>query len=105
MNEFVLITGMAAVTIATRIPVLMLLSRRKLPDGIAWALKYVPPAVLAAIILPIVVLPNGQLDLNLSNASLVASVVAVLVAWRTRNLLLTIVLGMSIFLIWKALFV
>ncbi len=95
MNEFLLIAGMAAATISTRIPVLMLLSRRKLPASIARALKYVPLAVLAAIIAPIVLLPNGQLELHLSNATLVASLFAVLVAWRTRNLLLTIVLGMA----------
>ncbi len=104
MNEFLLIAGMAAVTISTRIPVLMLLSRRKLPAGIARALNYVPPAVLAAIIVPIVLLPNGQLDLHLSNATLVASLFAVVIAWRTRNLLLTIVSGMAALLIWRAIF-
>lgn len=99
MNEFLLIAGMAAVTISTRIPVLMLLSRRKLPAAIARALKYVPPAVLAAIIVPIVLLPNGQLDLRFSNTALIPSVVAVLISWRTRNLLLTIVLGMAALLL------
>jgi branched-subunit amino acid transport protein len=104
MNEFLLIAGMAAATISTRIPVLMLLSRRKLPAGIASALKYVPPAVLSAIILPIVLLPGGKLNLHPSNAALAASVFAVLVSWRTRNLLLTIVLGMGFLLIWRAIF-
>jgi branched-subunit amino acid transport protein len=102
VNEILLIAGMAAVTMATRIPLLMLLSRRKLPAGIESALKYVPPAVLSAIILPIVFMPGGELDLSPGNASLVASVVAVLVAWRTRNLLLTIILGMAALLIWRA---
>ncbi len=101
MNEFLLIAGMAAATISTRIPVLMLLSRRKLPAGIASALKYVPPAVLSAIILPIVLLPGGSLNLHLNNAPLVASVFAVVIAWRTRNLLLTIVLGMGFLLLWR----
>lgn len=99
MNEFLLIAGMAAVTIATRIPVLMLLSRRKLPPAIASALKYVPPAVLAAIIVPIVLLPDGRLNLQLGNTTLIASVIAVLISWRTRNLLLTIVVGMAALLL------
>lgn len=104
MNEFLLIAGMAAVTMATRIPVLMLLSRRKLPAGIERALKYVPPAVLAAIIVPIVLLPGGELNVKLNNATLVASLFAVLISWRTRNLLLTIVLGMAFLLAWRLLF-
>ncbi|MEX1071940.1 MAG: AzlD domain-containing protein, partial [Anaerolineales bacterium] len=101
--EVLLIASMAAVTMATRIPLLMLLSRRKLPPAIEAALKYVPPAVLAAIILPIVLLPGGELNFTLGNTALVASLVAILVAWRTRNLLLTIVLGMAALLIWRAL--
>lgn len=104
MNEVLLIAGMAAVTMATRIPVLMLLSRRKLPEGVTRALRYVPPAVLAAIILPIAVLRDGQVFLALNNATLVASIFAVLIAWRTKNLLLTIVLGMAALLIWRLIF-
>lgn len=102
MNEVLLIAGMGAVTMATRIPLLMLLSRRNLPPALESALKYVPPAVLSAIILPIVFMPSGELDLSTGNASLVASLVAVIVAWRTRNLLLTIILGMAALLIWRA---
>jgi branched-subunit amino acid transport protein len=104
MNEVLLIAGMAAVTMAARIPVLMLLSRRKLPEGVTRALRYVPPAVLAAIILPIAVLKDGQPYLAIENATLAASVAAVLIAWRTRNLLLTIVLGMAILLAWRVIF-
>jgi branched-subunit amino acid transport protein len=104
MNEVLLIAGMAAVTMAARIPVLMLLSRRKLPEGVIRALRYVPPAVLAAIILPIAVLRDSKPYLAIENATLMASVFAVLIAWWTRNLLLTIVLGMGFLLAWRLLF-
>lgn len=104
MNEILLIAGMAVVTMATRIPLLIALSRRKLPAGIERALRYVPPAVLAAIILPYVLLPTGELNLGLDNAPLVASVVAVVIAWRRRNLLLTIIVGMATLLVWRAFF-
>lgn len=104
MNEFLLIAGMAVATMSTRIPVLMLLSRRKLPDAVTRALRYVPPAVLAAIILPIALLKDGQPYIAFDNATLMASIFAVLISWRTRNLLLTIVLGMAIFLAWRVFF-
>ncbi len=104
MSEFWLLFGMALTTMATRIPVLITLSRRELPAGVRRALHYVPPAVLAAIIAPIVLLDEGQLNLAPDNAMLAASLVAVLISWRTKNLLLTIVVGMAAFLARRALF-
>jgi branched-subunit amino acid transport protein len=100
MNEFALIAGMAVATMATRIPVLVWLTRHQLPPALFRALKYVPPAVLAAIIAPAVLMPRGELALNL-NAELAASVLAILVSWHTRSLLLTILLGMGAFLLLK----
>jgi len=104
LNEYLLIAGMAAATMATRIPLLLWLSKRKLPAGLFSALRYVAPAVLAAIILPAVLLPGGRLDLSWDNAPLAASIAAMLVSWRTRNLLATIVTGMAVLFIWRALF-
>ncbi len=104
MNYVLLIAGMALVTMAIRIPVLVLVGKISLPDPIFRALKFVPPAVLTAIILPSVLLTdNNQLDLRLTNAHLVAGLIAALVAWRTRNVLLTIVLGMVALWLWRAL--
>ncbi|MCL5428197.1 MAG: AzlD domain-containing protein [Chloroflexi bacterium] len=104
MNEFLLIAGMALATMATRIPVLLWLSLHPLSPGVARALKYVPLAVLSAIITPIVLLSDGKVALRLDNAPLAASLVAVLVSWRTRNLLLTILAGMASFFLWRAIF-
>ncbi|MCW5875863.1 MAG: AzlD domain-containing protein [Anaerolineales bacterium] len=104
MNEALLIAGMAAATMVSRIPLLLWLSNRQLPQGLFAALRYVPPAVLAAIILPPIFTPGGQLALGLHNPALGASLVAVLVSWRTRSLLLTIVIGMAVYLLWRAYF-
>jgi branched-subunit amino acid transport protein len=95
VNEALFITGMALVTIAVRYPVLALVGKIPLPDSILRALKYVPPAVLTAIIVPAMVFtPDGSLDLRLTNSYLVAGIVAAIIAWRSKNLLLTIILGM-----------
>lgn len=103
MNELLIIAGMSIATMATRIPVLLWFSRRKMPEGILRALRYVPPAVLAAIIAPAILMPGGQLALGLNNAAIPASLVAMLISWRTRNLLLTIVVGMAVYLLGRAL--
>jgi branched-subunit amino acid transport protein len=100
--EFVLILVMTAVTFGVRYPVLALVSRLQIPPAIDRALRYIPPAVLAAIIAPALLMPDGgTLSLRLDNAALVAGTAAGLIAWRTRNLLLTIVAGMLIFWGWR----
>ena len=101
-NEFILIAGMALVTFATRYPVIAVLSKVPLPDPVFRALQYVPPAVLTAIILPAVLLQDSEMTLTYLNPSLVASLAAVIISWRTKNLLLTIVLGMLVFWGWRA---
>ncbi len=104
MNEILLIAGMAIVTFLIRYPVLAIFGKLALPDVVLRALKYVPAAVLTAIIAPAVLMPdNVHVQVGLNNAYLIGGVVAVLVAWRTRNLLLTIVLGMVSFWLWRAL--
>jgi len=96
MKDILTIFGMFLVTFGVRYPVLAVVSRLRLPGIVIQALKYVPPAVLMAIIAPAVLLPGGErVLLGLSNAPLYASLVAVLVAWRTRNLLATILVGMG----------
>jgi branched-subunit amino acid transport protein len=105
MNELVLIAGMAVVTFLVRYPVLVLVSKIPMPDRVFRALRYVPPAVLAAIIVPSVLIPpnSDRIDLSPTNSYLVAGIVSTLIAWRTKNLLLTIVLGMAVFLLWRVL--
>ena len=101
MNEFLLVAGMALVTFGVRWPVLTVVGRIPLPQPVLDAMKFIPPAVLTAIIVPAVLMPTGVLDISLNNAYLVAGIASALIAWRTRNLLLTIVLGMAIFLGWR----
>jgi branched-subunit amino acid transport protein len=55
----------------------------------------VPVAVLSAIILPELTSPTGSLFLSWRNPQLLAGMVAILVAWRTKNVLLTIAVGMA----------
>jgi branched-subunit amino acid transport protein len=44
---------------------------------------------------------DNRLDLSLSNAYLWAGLIAFAIAWRWKNLLLTIVAGMGLFLLWR----
>lgn len=102
-NEIVMIIGMMLVTFLPRWGVLALLGRVEMPKPIFRALKFVPPAVLSAIILPNMLLKDGNIFIAPQNSFLAAGVIAGVVAWRTRNLLLTIVIGMSSLFIWRSL--
>ena len=102
MNEVLLIAGMMLVTFGARYPVLVLVGRMPLPQPVLRALKFVPPAVLTAIITPAVLFPrDDQLFIHYSNEYLIAALVALLVAWRSKNVLLTIVTGMAALLLWR----
>ena len=83
-------------TYALRLSFIVLSGRLKLPLAAERALRFVPVAALSAIILPELVFAGDTLDLSLSNARLVAGLCAALVAWFSRNLFLTIVVGMGV---------
>lgn len=78
-------------------------SRLSLPPAVERALRFVPPAALAALIVPDLVGSNGALVPTLANPRLIAGVVALVVAWRTRSVGLTLILGMGVFWLLSAL--
>jgi branched-subunit amino acid transport protein len=89
-----LIAG-GSITYATRLSFILFFSRREPPAGLLRALRFVPAAVLSAIIFTELLLRDQALWISPGNPRLVAGVLAALVAWRTRNVLLTLVAGMA----------
>jgi branched-subunit amino acid transport protein len=83
------------ITFATRLSFIALLGRYEVPPFFQRALRFVPPAVLSAIVFTEVVVRDGAADLRPENVRLLAAAVAAGVAWRTRNVLLTIGAGMA----------
>jgi len=63
------------------------------PPRVHRILRQIPPAALSALVLPAVLRPDGVLDL--AQARVPAALLAGLVAWRTRNVALTLVVGMG----------
>jgi branched-subunit amino acid transport protein len=57
--------------------------------------KYIPIAVLAAIIVPEII-KSTNIQNMFSEPRLVAGAIAIIVAWRTKNVILTITVGMVI---------
>jgi branched-subunit amino acid transport protein len=89
-----IILGGMLITYAQRLSFIALVPSEWLPLTMRRGLRFVPPAVLAALITPEVLSPEGPLDLSLHNPRLLAGGIAALVAWRFRNAWLTIAAGM-----------
>ena len=94
MNLWLIIIGMGLVTFGIRLVPIVLLGRFEIPDLMQRALRFVPPAVLTAIIVPELLYRNDQIDVSLTNVRLLAGLIAIVVAWRTKNALITIGVGM-----------
>lgn len=100
-EQLLLILGMTLVTYIPRaIPLLFLSSRELNPRFMRW-LEMVPPAVLAALLAPELLLgPDGQggkaLFLGMDNVFLVAALPTVLVGWLTKNFFGTVAAGMAV---------
>jgi branched-subunit amino acid transport protein len=98
MNEALLILGMFIITFGIRFVMFAFAGKLSFPNWLAKSLKFVPPAVLTAIIIPAVIMPSGVIDISLSNNYLIAALFAFVIALVTKNLLKTIGLGMMFFL-------
>lgn len=81
-------------TYALRLSFIFLLGRLEFPPKAQRALRFVPAAVLAALVLPALVRPQDAIDLSPGNLHLLAGIVAALVAWRTRSMVATLATGM-----------
>ncbi len=96
MNLWLTISLIGVMTFGIRLSFIALAGRWQLPSQVEDALRYVPVAVLTAIVVPDLVYHNGALDLWPDNARLIAGIIAIGIAWRTRNILLTLIGGMGV---------
>jgi branched-subunit amino acid transport protein len=94
MNLWLIIIGMGVITYTIRLSMIVMSGQVQLNDELQRALRYVPPAVLSAIIVPEMIQPGGTLDISLGNERLLAGLIAIVVAWYTKNMIWTVAIGM-----------
>ena len=82
------------ITFAYRFSLIFFLERLRLPAWVSQALRFVPIAALTAITVPELLVRDSAITVNWQNVRLLAGLVAIVVAWRTKNVFLTIGLGM-----------
>ena len=99
----ILIIGIG--TYLERLSFIGIIGNRDLPDWALLPLRYVAPAVFAALVAPAVLLVDGDLAvLPATNPRALAMVIALLVAWRTKSVAATIVVGMAALWLLQAVF-
>lgn len=94
MSVWLVILGVAACTFFLRASFIVFADPHKFPRRFRQALTFVPPAVLAAIVVPGLLLVHGAIDLGAGNPRWIAGVLAIVVGSRTRNALAAIASGM-----------
>ncbi len=95
-SVFLTILGMALVTYLPRVLPTWLLSARTLPPRVEAWLRQVPVAVLAAMLIPDLIVQQGRIDLRPDNIFLLAALPTLLVAWKTKNFFGSVLTGMAV---------
>jgi branched-subunit amino acid transport protein len=97
MNIWIVMIVLGLLTFTIRFSFIALLERIKLPATFQRALRFVPIAVLSAIIAPELGYSNNMLAISPTNPRLIAGIVATVVAFWTKNVFWTLLAGMGIF--------
>ena len=92
MSDLALVSLLAAGTLLMRSSLVALLAGVTIPAYVAEALKLVAPAVMAGLLAQTLVLDGAAF--RVTPSWYLAAVVAAFVAWRTRSIGLTLVIGM-----------
>jgi branched-subunit amino acid transport protein len=93
-----IIIGLACVTVLARCFFFISSKPWSLPHWAQRGLQYAPIAALAAVVIPEVVMAQGQLVTTWQDARLFAAVAGAASFYWRRNVLVTIVAGMAVYL-------
>lgn len=87
---------MSLVTFSARYAMIAILGRYDVPPDVIRALAFVPIAAFAAIAVPELFLRDGIFSIGLANPRFVAGIGAVIAAFFSRNVLVTLATGMGV---------
>jgi branched-subunit amino acid transport protein len=92
------IVGLAIITAVTRSFFFLSNTEWHLPHWAQRGLQYAPIAALSAVVVPEIVMTHGELIATWQDARIFAAAVGIAVYFAKRNVLLTIVFGMGVYL-------
>lgn len=99
MNIWLVMLIGGLLTFAMRLSLIYAFGRFAVPETLRRALRFVPPAVLSAIIMPELLIRDAHLDLSIGNERLLAGAAAALAAAFSKNIFVTILTGLATLLL------
>lgn len=101
MTTFIasLIVGLG--TYVSRALFILALAKRRIPDPVMVSLQFVAPAVLAALVISVLTNDDGTVAIGIPE--LAAFIAGGATVYKTRNHILTLVVGMTVFWALRAL--
>jgi branched-subunit amino acid transport protein len=101
---WIAIAGLSIGTFLIRYSFIGFLAGKKLPAKFERALQLAVPAIFAAIVIPLIVLSNGQVDTTTRWPHIASAVVTGVVAWWRGGMLLPLAAGMATLYLLSAVF-
>lgn len=103
LSLWIVIVGMAIISIITRSFFVVLGDRVPLPERVLLALRYAPACALVALVAPELVLNNGVVDVTLQNFKLIAGLAAIGTMLISRSMIITLAVGMATYTVLRLL--
>ena len=100
MIDFLAIVVVGVGTFVTRASFILVLADRKIPKSILGSLQFVAPAVLSALVIALLIDDNGNVAIGAPE--LLAFVTGGGIAYKTRNHILTLIAGMTVYWLVRA---
>jgi len=95
MTAWIAILLVSAVTFLLRASFVLFADPQRFPHRFRQALTFVAPSVLAAIVVPGLLILDGRIDLSLDNPRWIAGAVAIAATILTRSAVVAIAAGMG----------
>ncbi len=96
MKYWIVVLIIGVLTYLKRASFIIFLSNWEMPKWMKKSLQFVPVTIFPALVAPLIFMTEGQIDINPANIKIWSGVITFIVAWRFRNLLISIVVGMLI---------
>ena len=95
MTAFIATVIVGIGTYLSRAIFILALAKRRIPDAVLVMLQFVAPAVLGALVIALLIDSDGSVAIGVPEVSALA--VGALVTYKTRNHILTLVVGMAVY--------
>ncbi|MGB7859253.1 MAG: AzlD domain-containing protein [Acidimicrobiia bacterium] len=101
MTDFLAVVVVGIGTYVSRAVFILALAKRTIPRSVIRVLQFVAPAVLAALVVALLIDPEGNAAIGVPEVA--AFVAGGAVAYKTRNHIYTLIVGMTVFWVMRTL--